>query len=331
MDFTGTSSLYDILEVAPDATPQDIRAAYLRAKNAYRADSVALYSLMSSEETHELLARIEYAYQILSSPERRREYDRNFGRIDETSHVDRNAAVRAIVNSDKVVSIDRVPPMDSSGTMDDLLVAPSTDFTAPPTPGTRGSAAVFESSEAPLPMFGQSAPPPPARAPSANSAPPADRGWIEISPFGQSPSSRPAPPTRPAAPPADAFAPPVQPSSTSPIAHSLPNAERPRTPSAAVNASDEIAIEIAHETDWTGKFLRKVRESRSVSIEELSEFTKISKTYLLAVEEENFAKLPATVYLRGFVTQYCKALKLPADKVLAAYLVRFHQARPEKK
>ena len=51
-------NLYDLLEVAPDATPQEIRAAYTRAKSAYKKDSVALYSLMSAEETEQVLARL---------------------------------------------------------------------------------------------------------------------------------------------------------------------------------------------------------------------------------------------------------------------------------
>ena len=41
---------YDVLEIASNASPQDIENAYTRARNAYSGDSVALYSLMTKDE-----------------------------------------------------------------------------------------------------------------------------------------------------------------------------------------------------------------------------------------------------------------------------------------
>lgn len=88
--------------------------------------------------------------------------------------------------------------------------------------------------------------------------------------------------------------------------------------------------EIQQETEWKGTFLRKIRDARKVSVEEIADFTKISKSYILAVEEDNYSKLPAAVYLRGFVTQISKFLKLPHDKVASAYMARYNQAKSEK-
>src|SRR3989338_2974446 len=84
MDMFATSSTeeknyYDLLEVSASASPQEIRMAYIRAKTAYRKDSVALYSLISEEETEDMLRKIEEAFQTLSNSERRREYDRKHG------------------------------------------------------------------------------------------------------------------------------------------------------------------------------------------------------------------------------------------------------------
>src|SRR5205807_896961 len=87
-----------------------------------------------------------------------------------------------------------------------------------------------------------------------------------------------------------------------------------------------LAKDIAKETEWRGSFLRKIREAQRVSLEEMSGATKITKNYLLAIEEENFSRLPATVYIRGFVIQIAKVLKLPHDKVASAYLSRVLQA-----
>ncbi|OFZ79670.1 MAG: hypothetical protein A3K03_06045 [Bdellovibrionales bacterium RIFOXYD1_FULL_44_7] len=239
---------YDLLEVAPDASPQELRAAYLRAKSAYKKDSVALYTLITEEETDELLHRIEEAYQILSNLEKRREYDRSHGllTIDETVMT----KTRAPFNK-KIISIDRVPPMENIDNEADILVAPKTDF---------------------------------------------DTETIVNISVPRSETEKTS-----------------QRNSSVPIRHS------------SDPANEQLIVqEVAQETEWHGHFLRKVRETKRVSIEELSEFTKISKTYLLAIEEENYSKLPAQVYLRGFVTQVAKFLKLPHDKVAAAYISRYN-------
>jgi flagellar biosynthesis protein FlhG len=91
-----------------------------------------------------------------------------------------------------------------------------------------------------------------------------------------------------------------------------------------------LAEEISNEVEWRGPFLKKVREARRISIEELSKITKISKTYLSAIEEELFEKLPAPVFTRGFVTQFAKTLKLNHVPVVAAYMTRFQQAKADK-
>jgi cytoskeletal protein RodZ len=82
--------------------------------------------------------------------------------------------------------------------------------------------------------------------------------------------------------------------------------------------------------EWKGEFLKKVRETRRVSIEELSEFTRISKTYLKAIEDEDYKHLPAAVFLRGFIVQVAKKLKIPHEKVANAYIARYRANRPEK-
>jgi len=85
----------------------------------------------------------------------------------------------------------------------------------------------------------------------------------------------------------------------------------------------EIDQQIETETEFTGAFLKKVREYKNVLIEELSDFTKISKNYLTAIEGEDYPRLPARVFLRGFLSQIAKALKLDADKMIAGYMKRY--------
>src|SRR5690606_25670692 len=67
---------YEVLEISTSSTPQQIENAYIRARNAYSSDSVALYSLMTKDECNAILGQIEEAYSVLGFPEKRREYDR---------------------------------------------------------------------------------------------------------------------------------------------------------------------------------------------------------------------------------------------------------------
>jgi cytoskeletal protein RodZ len=54
--------------------------------------------------------------------------------------------------------------------------------------------------------------------------------------------------------------------------------------------------------------------------------TKVSARYLELIEEENFQKLPARAYIRGFIMLYAKALECNAEKVAADYLKRYDAA-----
>ena len=66
-----------------------------------------------------------------------------------------------------------------------------------------------------------------------------------------------------------------------------------------------------------GKFLKKEREIRNISLEEISKFTKVKEHYLKAIEEDQYELLPATPYVKGFLNVYAKYLTLnPKDIVL---------------
>lgn len=88
----------------------------------------------------------------------------------------------------------------------------------------------------------------------------------------------------------------------------------------------ELAREITAETEYTGRLLRKVRESQGVEIEDIAQRTKISSVHLRAIESEAFAELPAMVYTRGFVQQLAKYLGLDTTQVSRTYLARMREA-----
>ncbi len=82
----------------------------------------------------------------------------------------------------------------------------------------------------------------------------------------------------------------------------------------------EMEKEVEQCLEFSGEFLKKVREYKNVDIKRMSDLTRVSKTYIKYIEEENFAGLPATVYIRGFVYQYAKTLKLNPELVATSYL-----------
>ena len=90
-----------------------------------------------------------------------------------------------------------------------------------------------------------------------------------------------------------------------------------------------LATDVAEDTEFSGALLRRLRESAAASLEDLSEITKISKRYLHALEENDFNTLPAGVYVRGFVSEYARALGLDSAKVTQSYMGLYRRYRGE--
>ena len=68
-------SYYELLDVEPLATGEQIDAAFKRALAFYGPESIAVYSLVPEEEAAALVARLEDAYLVLSDPAERKAYD----------------------------------------------------------------------------------------------------------------------------------------------------------------------------------------------------------------------------------------------------------------
>ena len=102
---------------------------------------------------------------------------------------------------------------------------------------------------------------------------------------------------------------------------------RPALAAEQLLLQSELAREIGPETEFTGTLLRKVRESQGIEIAEISSRTKISKAHIQALEEETYEHLPAIVYVRGFVTELAKYLRLDPAQVQRTYLRRMRENR----
>jgi cytoskeleton protein RodZ len=68
-----------------------------------------------------------------------------------------------------------------------------------------------------------------------------------------------------------------------------------------------------------GENLRREREMRGVSLEEISSATKISLRFLDAIEREDFSKLPGGIFSRSFIRSYARYLGLDEERVVAEY------------
>jgi len=74
---------------------------------------------------------------------------------------------------------------------------------------------------------------------------------------------------------------------------------------------------------YNGTILQQIRKIKSVTLEELAQITCIRKTYLRAIEEENFSKFTSEIYLKGYLLCYIEALQLPKEQVLTDYVLLY--------
>ncbi|MBI4702724.1 MAG: helix-turn-helix domain-containing protein, partial [Deltaproteobacteria bacterium] len=91
----------------------------------------------------------------------------------------------------------------------------------------------------------------------------------------------------------------------------------------------ELGREITPETAFSGALLRKAREAQGLEIGELAQATKVAPAYLRALEAEQFATLPADVYVRGFLQLVAKAIKLDPTQVVRTYMKRLRALQAE--
>lgn len=77
-----------------------------------------------------------------------------------------------------------------------------------------------------------------------------------------------------------------------------------------------------------GDILKKTRETKGITLQEVSEATKIRLKYLEAIEHEEFQLLPGEIYARGFVTTYLKYLGIKDQPEVLAIMQKKVEAPP---
>ncbi len=220
-------NFYELLEVSPLATKQEIHRAYERIRRVYEPNSIALYSLFTPEETAVMHQRIEEAYRTLVYEDNRKRYD---AMLKDRAELEEDASF------------------------------------CPPAPKIEPSPV--------QPAFSL----------------PSENRYLEKTQPSQQPVQQEC-------------------------------AEPPEARTAPV--SDLV-------TEFTGPAIRILREQHGRTIRNIADITKIGTRYLEFIESENFKKLPARPYLRGFLMLYAKALGCDSERMVGDYMKRYDAAVSEK-
>ena len=69
-----------------------------------------------------------------------------------------------------------------------------------------------------------------------------------------------------------------------------------------------------------GKTLRAAREAKGYTVSQLAEATRLMHQVVEDLENENFTRIPAPIYGRGFVKLYCEAVGLDSAPLIAEYM-----------
>ncbi len=83
-------------------------------------------------------------------------------------------------------------------------------------------------------------------------------------------------------------------------------------------AQDDVAGKIEVVPFSVGSALRDARVRHGFSVDEISDRIKFAPRQIEALEADDFAHLPETAFVRGFVRSYARLLKLDSEPLLAA-------------
>lgn len=231
------STYYEVLEIAADATQEQIDAAYERLTSYLSTESLVMYSIVDDDEATTQRQTIDKAYQTLSDPRQRAAYDRQRG-------------------------------------------APAAhEFGGPLLPEREGAAGTWSV------------------------------GGVERAKLP---------------PPAVVSRTPARVEQESPRPTEQPNVAKVAP---ARRLRPTIDVELNDDTEFSGGLLRRLRESAGATIDDLAELTKVNRRYVRAIEDHDFENLPAKVYVRGFVSEYARALGLDGQRVATSYMTVYRRYR----
>ncbi len=309
------NNFYEILLIPPEADAELLEHAYQQTLSALakqlrkareRGQDIALLE-------EERIA-LEQAWRVLSDPVRRSRYDR-FLELADSSPPHEADELWSLVSS-SLLDPAAQATLDLVGLLTQMKLG-------------AGGAARRRAVRAPSPRVAPAAPPArprpaPAAAPTPKlagkpSAPQVQApgtGGISAQitlPGWQAPEVAPPPTVPPTtAPPAPAPQAPAQPPSA-PAVREAPQPEH------------ELGTDVptlVFQYGYSGKLIRRLRQLRNLSLDQVVETTRIAPHYLEAIEADDFAHLPANTYVRGYLKELARLLELDHDALVKGYLTR---------
>jgi hypothetical protein len=318
-------TLYEILEVPPDAPAGAIVEAVERAQALYAPGSLATYTLLAPDEAEYLSRRIEEARATLLDPAARARYDQVLLDGAQPPHGPPAGAPNGSSRAPPIPTWPELPPvipaLKEELKEEDEAAGPEDDLDGPD---------VGDIQESPVLAAPRTLAPPPSIAAPQRTAPSAEPSALPVAiavvavpPAGV---AAPAPPLRavPILLSREVGAPPAPPSAPVPAAAAPRVPPVPEPPASAALP----ATFVPEGTTWTGEVLRKIREARGISVQQIAERTKVGRYHIEHVEEDHYHQLPAAVYLRGILLSIARELRLDGQKVARSYLERMAAAGP---
>lgn len=80
-----------------------------------------------------------------------------------------------------------------------------------------------------------------------------------------------------------------------------------------------------------GQRLKNERESQGLSVEDVSARLRLSRSYLAALEADDYERLPEDAFIKGYMRNYAKLLGLPQDELAGAFERLREDRQPEPK
>ena len=98
-----------------------------------------------------------------------------------------------------------------------------------------------------------------------------------------------------------------------------------RTKVSTYKVNDTFEKQIKEHEAFTGEFIKSIREYKNIEIQQVCDDIRISKTYLNAIESDDYGKLPAPVFVRGFIVQLGKLYGVDGDQMAKSFMSQMKQ------
>lgn len=93
-------------------------------------------------------------------------------------------------------------------------------------------------------------------------------------------------------------------------------------------AENPVVKEILSQEVLTGKDLKRLRSELGISLEEITERTKIRSEMFRCIEEDHYDQLPSRFHLKSFLKAYAQYLRLEPGSVVGGYMKRIQGKKP---